>query len=70
MDRSKIIFDYIFKDNKYSLDYHSCDFESKHPYESRIIKEKIFIKFSKFNKFLDNFEDFHKWIYSEHQYHQ
>jgi uncharacterized SAM-binding protein YcdF (DUF218 family) len=69
MDRSKVIFDYIFKENKYSLSYYSCIYKTNHQYlESRINKEKkSLLNFQNLINSLNSFEDFHKWIYTNHQ---
>jgi uncharacterized SAM-binding protein YcdF (DUF218 family) len=66
-ERSKNIFEYIFRDDKYKLKYVSCSYNGNHPYlKNRIKKEEKSLE--DFKKtciiFKDNFHDF---IYKKHQ---
>lgn len=66
-ERSKSIFEYIFKEDKYKLEYVNCPYKGNHPYlKNRINKESKSLE--DFKKtciiYKDNFHDF---IYRNHQ---
>lgn len=69
MDRSKIIFNYLFPKENYTLNFESCQYLNKSKnLEERILKEnRSSINFRNLINKISSKYDFSKWIYNEHQ---
>lgn len=66
-ERSKSIFEFMFKDDKYRLSYVNCNYSGSHPHlEDRIKKEAKSLE--DFKKTCLNYKDnFNEFIYKKHQ---